>query len=381
MKIKAIVAILGAGIVIGWASACRKEAAAPPAEKGRMTMDIKKEPFGTLPGGAAVDVYTLTNGLGLEARIITYGATLISVKTPDRNGIASDVTLGFDTLDGYAGVHPFFGSTVGRFANRIAKGTFMLDGTKYVLARNDGENHLHGGLKGFDKYVWEAEPVKAAGAAGVRFSRTSADMEEGYPGKLRVSVAFFVTEAGELKIEYEAESDRATPVNLTNHAYWNLAGEGDILAHELTLAAARYTPVGPGLIPTGEVAPVMGTPMDFTGTTPVGERIASVEGGYDHNFVLDSGGGVLDLAAILYDPKSGREMTILTDQPAIQFYTGNFLDGTITGKGGRVYGKHAGLCLETQHYPDSPNRPEFPSTILRPGEKFKSTTIHRFATR
>ncbi len=381
MNTRAIVAILGAGIVIGWAAACRKNEAAPPAEKGRMTMDVKKEPFGTLPDGAAVDVYTLAGGRGLEARVITYGATLISVKTPDRNGVAEDVTLGFDKLDGYLGVHPFFGSTVGRVANRIAKGMFTLDGVKYVLARNDGENHLHGGLKGFDKYLWAAEPVKTAGAVGVRLSRTSADMEEGYPGRLQVAVTFSVTESGELRIEYEAETDKATPVNLTNHAYWNLSGEGDILAHELTLAAARYTPVGPGLIPTGEVAPVTGTPMDFTVTTPVGERIASVEGGYDHNFVLDSGGGVLDLAAMLYDPKSGREMTILTDEPAIQFYTGNFLDGTIKGKSGRVYGKHAGLCLETQHYPDSVNHPEFPSTILRPGEKFKSTTVHRFATR
>lgn len=381
MNTRAIVAILGAGIAVGWAAACRKDEPAPPAEKGTVTMDVKKEPFGTLPDGAVVDVYTLTGGRGLEARIITYGATLISVKTPDRNGTAGDVTLGFDTLDGYLGVHPFFGSTVGRVANRIAKGMFTLDGVAYALARNDGENHLHGGLKGFDKHLWTAEPVKAAGAAGVRLSRTSADLEEGYPGRLRVAVAFSVTENGELRIAYEAETDKATPVNLTNHAYWNLAGEGDILTHELKLAAARYTPVGPGLIPTGEVAPVAGTPMDFTVATPVGERIASVEGGYDHNFVLDSGGGALAPAAILYDPKSGREMTILTDEPAIQFYTGNFLDGTIAGKGGRVYQKHAGLCLETQHYPDSPNRTGFPSTILRPGAKFKSTTVHRFATR
>ncbi len=381
MNTRALVAICGAGIVIGWAVACRKDAPAPLAEKGMTTMDMKQAPFGKLPDGSAVDIYILTNGRGLEARVMTYGATLVSVKTPDRNGVPGDVTLGFDTLDGYLGVHPFFGSTVGRVANRIAKGTFTLDGVKYVLAKNNGENHLHGGLKGFDKYLWEAAPVKTAGAVGVRFSRTSADMEEGYPGRLRVAVTYFVTEAGELRIEYEAETDKATPVNLTNHAYWNLAGEGDILAHELRLAAARYTPVGPGLIPTGEVAPVAGTPMDFTVSTAVGSRIASVEGGYDHNFVLDSGGGVLALAAILYDPKSGRELTILTDQPAIQFYTGNFLDGTITGKAGRVYGKHAGLCLETQHYPDSPNHPGFPSVILRPGEKFKSTTIHRFAVR
>lgn len=381
MKSRTIAAILAAGIVLGPVAACRKDAAAPAAEKGTVTMDVKREPFGKLPDGAVVDIYTLTDGRGLEARVMTYGATLVSVKAPDRNGVAGEVTLGFDTLDGYLGVHPFFGSTVGRSANRIAKGTFTLDGVKYVLARNDGENHLHGGLKGFDKYLWEAAPVKSAGAVGVRFSRTSADMEEGYPGRLAVAVTYFVTEAGELKIEYEAESDRATPVNLTNHAYWNLAGEGDILAHELTLAAGRYTPVGPGLIPTGEVAPVAGTPMDFTVTMPVGERIASVVGGYDHNFVLDSGGGVLDLAAILFDPKSGREMTILTDEPAIQFYTGNFLDGTIKGKGGRVYGRHTGLCLETQHYPDTPNHPGFPSTVLRPGAKLKSTTIHRFATR
>lgn len=381
MYTRAIPAILAAAVVLGLAPACRNDAAAPAAEKGTVTMDVKQAPFGKLADGLTVDIYTLTGGRGLEARVMTYGATLVSVKTPDRNGVTADVTLGFDTLDGYLGVHPFFGSAVGRVANRIAKGTFTLDGVKYDLARNDGENHLHGGLKGFDKYLWAATPVKAAGAVGVRFTRTSADMEEGYPGRLQVAVAYFVTAAGELRIEYEAGTDKATPVNLTNHAYWNLAGEGDILAHELALAAARYTPVGPGLIPTGEVAPVAGTPLDFTVATPVGSRIASVEGGYDHNFVLDSVGGGLGPAAVLYDPKSGRALTILTDQPAIQFYTGNFLDGTIKGKGGRVYGKHAGLCLETQHYPDSPNHPGFPSVILRPGETFKSTTIHRFAVR
>ncbi|MFZ2054680.1 MAG: aldose epimerase family protein [Candidatus Aminicenantales bacterium] len=343
-------------------------------------MDIQKQPFGELPDGTPVDIFILTNGRGLKARLMTYGAILVSLEVPDRSGNPGDIVLGYDSLDGYVKNDPYFGSIVGRYGNRIAKGRFTLDGVTYELATNNGENHLHGGIKGYDKIVWKAEPLRGDGEVGVKFSYLSPDGEEGYPGKLNISVVYTLTDRNELKIGYEAKSDKATPVNLIHHSYFNLAGEGDILGHELMINADAYTPVDAGLIPTGEIRPVKDTPFDFTSPHTIGERIAQVEGGYDHNFVLRNGGGRLDLTVRVAEPVSGRIMEISTTEPGLQFYSGNFLDGKITGKGGKVYDKHFGFCLETQHFPDSPNKPDFPSTILRPGDVYKSLTIHKFST-
>jgi aldose 1-epimerase len=348
-------------------------------------MPVKHEPFGRLPDGTAIDIYTLTNAHGIEARIMTYGATLVSLRLPDRNGRFADAVLGFDDLAGYLGTHPYFGAIVGRYANRIAKGRFTLSGATYTLAQNNNGNSLHGGLRGFDKVVWKAEPVRQPGAAGVKLTYLSRDTEEGYPGNLAVTVVYALTDADELRISYEATTDKATPVNLTNHAYWNLAGQGqgDILGHELELEADALTAVdsSANLIPTGRILSVTGTPFDFTSPHAIGERIARVEGGYDHNFVLRSGGGKMSLAARVYEPVSGRVLEISTDQPGIQLYSGNFLDGTVKGKGGVAYQKHSGLCLETQHFPDSPNHPNFPSTVLGPGKKYTTVTVHKFSVR
>jgi aldose 1-epimerase len=302
---------------------------------------------------------------------------------PDRTGRLGDVTLGFDNLQSYLDGHPYFGATVGRYANRIAQGRFTLDGRTYVLATNDGPNHLHGGVRGFDKVIWRAEVLAGTGAA-VRFTYTSPDGEEGYPGTLTAAVTYTLTEDNELRLDYLATTSQATVVNLTNHAYWNLAGTGNILDHVLQIAADRYTPVDDTLIPTGAIDPVRGTPMDFTRPLPIGSRIRQLTNepqGYDHNYVLDSRGGDLALAARVEEPTTGRVLEIHTTEPGIQFYSGNFLDGTLTGKGGVVYQQYDGFCLETQHFPDSPNRPNFPSVILRPGQIYTQTTIHKFSTR
>ncbi len=342
-------------------------------------MSVAKEPFGQADG-RAVELYTLTNKNGLRARIMTYGGILVSFETPDRDGKPADITLGFDTLEEYLKGHPYFGATIGRYGNRIGKGKFTLDGAEYTLAVNNGPNHLHGGVKGFDKVVWEAEGFGNSQGVGLKLRYVSKDGEEGYPGNLACIVTYLLTNEDELRISYEATTDKATVLNLTNHTYWNLAGqgEGDILRHELMLAAERYTPVDEGLIPTGELRSVKGTPMDFTEAMEIGSRIEQVDiGGYDHNFVLNSGGGTMALAARVYERGSGRVMEIHTDQPGVQFYTGNFLDGTNEGKGA-VYNKHAAFCLETQHFPDSPNKPQFPSVVLRPGETYRHTTIYRF---
>jgi aldose 1-epimerase len=380
----ALLAALILALACGGA-ACRKEAVPPGAniaEQGDPTMTTKREHFGRLADGAAVEIFTLTNASGLEARIMTYGAILVSLKVPDRNGVLADVNLGFDGLAGYLGTHPYFGAVIGRYGNRIAKARFTLDGVEYRLAPNNNGNSLHGGLKGFDKVVWKAEAVKVAYGTGVKLTTLSKDMEEGFPGNLSVTVVYTLTDTNELEIRYEATTDKATPVNLTNHAYWNLKGEGqgDILGHVLRIEADRITAVdsAANLIPTGEIVPVAGTPFDFTSPHEIGERIAKVEGGYDHNYVLRSGGGALALAARVEEPASGRVLEIWTDQPGIQLYTGNFLDGTVIGKGGHAYGKHYAFCLETQHFPDSPNHPNFPTTILRPGQTYRTVTVHKF---
>jgi aldose 1-epimerase len=356
---------------------------AKPEAKEIRQMSANKESFGKTPDGKQVDLYTLTNTNGIRARITNFGAILVSLQVPDRKGNLADITLGFDKLDGYLGVHPYFGAIVGRYANRIGKAKFTLDGKVYKLAANDGENHLHGGTKGFDKVVWRLEDLGVEGAgAAVKMSYISEDGEEGYPGNLACSVTYTLTGDNELKISYEAETDKTTVVNLTNHSYFNLAGQGNgnILGHELMLNADKYTVVDEGLIPTGENRPVKGTPMDFTKPMTIGSRIGQVKGGYDHNYVLNSGGGTLALAAKVYEPTSGRVMEIYTDQPGVQFYTGNFLDGSVTGKAGKVYQKNYGFCLETQHFPDSPNKPGFPSVVLRPGQKYTTETVYKFST-
>jgi len=360
-----------------------------PEAKGAETMDVQKTRFGETPDGQQVDLYTLTNANGAKVTIMNYGATVVSIEVPDRNGNVADVTLGYDTLDEYfATNNPYFGAVVGRYGNRIAKGKFTLDGVEYQLATNNGENHLHGGVKGFDKVVWDAEAVQSDDGPGVKLSYLSKDGEEGYPGNLSCSVKYTLTAENEMKLEYEAETDKPTVLNLTNHTYFNLRGQGtgDILSHIVTLNADRYTPVDDGLIPTGELAPVKETPMDFTTPTTIGSRVEQVGGGpnptgYDHNYVLNSSDGSLALAATVYDPTTGRVMEVYTTHPGVQFYTGNFLDGTVTGKDGRVYRKHYALCLETQRFPDSPNHPEFPSTVLWPGEKYSTVTVYKFSTK
>jgi aldose 1-epimerase len=381
-KLPAFLAVLAAALALpAWTGQGRNGSARISiSQEGGTAMDVFKGTFGTLPDGRRVEVYTLVNKNGLKARLINYGGILVSLETPDRKARLGDIVLGFDSLDGYLKSSPYFGCIVGRYGNRIAKGRFTLDGVEYKLAANNGPNHLHGGLKGFDKVLWTAEPVSAQDARGVKFAHLSRDGEEGYPGNLRVSVTYLLTDADELSIRYQAETDKATPVNLTHHSYFNLAGQGsgDILGHELMIDAPNYTPVDEGLIPTGQIAPVAGTPFDFTKPAVIGARIAQVPGGYDHNFVLRSGGGRLALAARVSEPRTGRVMEISTTEPGIQFYAGNFLDGTISGKGGKVYQKQFGFCLETQHFPDSPNQPSFPSTILRPGQKYESLTVHKF---
>jgi aldose 1-epimerase len=349
---------------------------------------IKKQAFGTTRDGKPVDLYTLTNPHGLEVRAMTYGGIIVSLRAPDQQGQLDDVVLGYEKLDDYLKSSPYFGAIIGRYGNRIAKGRFTLDGKAYTLATNDGPNSLHGGLKGFDKVVWQAAPFEKKGEVGVIFKYTSPDGEEGYPGTLKVTVTYTLNDQNELIFEYHATTDKATPVNLTNHAYFNLAGDGkrDILGHLLMLNADRFTPVDKTLIPTGELRPVQGTPFDFTQPTAIGARIDQKDEqlifgkGYDHNFVIHRTGSGLALAARVQEPTTGRVMEVLTTEPGIQFYSGNFLDGTLTGKGGHVYQHRYGFCLETQHYPDSPNQPNFPSTILRPGQTYHSKTVYRFST-
>jgi aldose 1-epimerase len=351
-----------------------------------MKAGVQKCDFGKTADGTPVERYVLTNASGLEAKIVTYGGIVTELHVPDRDGKPGDVVLGFDDLKGYLDGHPYFGCITGRVANRIGKGKFTLDGKEYTLAVNNGPNALHGGKKGFDKVVWKAKPLDHPDGAGVQLAYTSPDGEEGYPGNLDVTVTYILTDQNELRITYAATTDKPTPVNLTNHSYFNLAGpaSGDVLGHEVMIAADRYTPVDDTLIPTGEIKPVKGTPLDFSTPTPIGARIAEMKGdpgGYDHNFVLNSGGKGLVLAARVREPKTGRVLEMFTSEPGVQFYTGNFLDGTIKGKGGVVYRKHQGFCLEAQHFPDAVHHANFPSVILRPGETYRHTTAYRFSAK
>jgi len=344
-------------------------------------MSIEKRVFGKADG-RDVYLYTLTNANGLKADITNYGGIVTSLMVPDREGNLADIVSGYDSLAEYIENNPYFGALIGRCGNRIGKGKFTLNGVEYTLATNNGPNHLHGGLKGFDKVVWDAEEMQTDEGDALKLTYLSKDGEEGYPGNLKCTVIYTLTNNDELKVSYEAETDKDTVVNLTHHSYFNLGAHdsGDIFGHELKLNADNYTPVDEGLIPTGEIKPVKDTLLDFTKPAPIGSRIDQVEGGYDHNFVLNSSDGSLALAASVYEPNSGRVMEIYTTEPAIQFYSGNFLDGSNKGKGA-VYNKHNAFCLETQHYPDSPNQPNFPSVILKPGEKYTHLTVHKFSAR
>jgi len=352
---------------------------------------VASEPFGEV-AGQAVERYTLTNANGMQVAILTYGATVQSIMVPDRDGAMANVALGFDNIEDYATISPYFGSIVGRYANRIAEGTFTLDGETYQLAINNDPNTLHGGEEGFDNKVWTAEEVESADGPAVAMGYTSPDGEEGYPGTLDVTVTYTVTDNDELRIDYAATTDAPTVINLSNHTYFNLAGEGSgsIYDHELQLNASTFTPVDETLIPTGEIAPVADTPFDFTTAKPIGQDIRDASSeqimiglGYDHNFVLDREGAddaTMIEAARVMDPASGRVMTVSTTEPGIQFYSGNFLNGAISGPSGQAYRQGDGFALETQHFPDSPNQPDFPSTELRPGEEFTSTTVYAFST-
>ena len=342
--------------------------------------NVRKSDFGKLPDGRPVDLFTLTNANGLVAKITNYGTIITELHVPDRQGNLGDIVLGFDNLEQYLKGHPYFGCTVGRFANRIGGGRFTLDGKGYSLAINNGVNHLHGGRKGFDKALWEAAPQTGA---SVRFSHESPDGDEGYPGRMSVTVTMTLGDSNELRLDYTATANQPTPVNLTNHTYFNLQGEGEVLDYELMVAADYYTALDGKLLPTGEIQPVRGTPMDFTKPRAIGLHFSQLQNeprGYDNNFVLNSEGKNLALAARVYSAKSGRVLEAHTTEPGIQVYTGNFLNGSLTGKRGVAYRRHTGLCLETQHFADSVNKPNFPSTILRPGETYRQTTVYKFKT-
>jgi len=350
-----------------------------------MKMGLSQQPYGKLADGTPVDLYTLVNARGMKVRVMTLGATITSVEVPDRNGKVANVTLHRDSLADYTEIKggkpttPFFGCVAGRYANRIAGGRFTLDGKEYKLATNNGPNHLHGGVRGFDKAVWKAQPLQTQAARGVTFSYVSRDGEEGYPGTLTAKITYTLSDENELWLDYEATTDKPTVVNLTNHAYWNLAGagSGDMLGHELMINADRFLPVDDTLIPLGRPKAVKGTAMDFTSPKPIGRDMARVEGGYDHCYLLNKKDFEMSLCARVVEPGSGRVMEVSTTQPAVQFYGGNFLDGSVSADG-KPYQRHYGLCLETQHYPDSPNRPDYPTTELRPGQTYKHSTIYKF---
>jgi aldose 1-epimerase len=353
-------------------------------------VDIKQVRFGTTPAGDPVEAFTLTNVHGLEVRAATYGGIILSLSVPDRDGRVADVVLGHDSLEEYISDSSYFGAIIGRFGNRIANARFTVDGKTYRLAANDGPNHLHGGRTGFDRVVWRGAPFSTDGAAGVVLNYTSPDGDEGYPGTVDARVTYTLTDRNELVVDFLATTDAPTPVNLTQHSYFNLAGGGpsagggDILGHELMITADSYTPVDSTLIPTGEIVPVAGTAFDFRTPTAIGERIGNPDrqleyaGGYDHNFVLRRSGPELVHAARVVEPVTGRTLDVSTTEPGLQFYSGNFLDGSIAGKGGHPYCHRSGFCLETQHFPDSPNQPRFPSTILRPGQVYRSQTVFAF---
>jgi aldose 1-epimerase len=349
---------------------------------------IDKRAFGKLDDGTTVDIYTLKNGKGLQVEITNYGGAVVSIRTPDRRGRMSDIALGYDDLRGYLADTAYFGALIGRYANRIAQAKFTLNGTEYQLAKNNGPNHLHGGVRGFNKVVWQAREMTHTDGVALELTYLSKDKEEGYPGNLAVTATYVLSDANELRVEYTATTDKETVVNLTHHSYFNLAGSGvgDVLRHEVKINADRFTPVDETLIPTGELKAVKDTPFDFSRETAIGSRINQADNqlvlgkGYDHNFVLNKTGQELSLAATVYEPASGRALEMWTTEPGMQLYTGNFLDG-VRGKSGKVYNRRGGFCLEAQHFPDSPNQPAFPSTALKPGERYTQTTVYKFMVR
>ena len=353
---------------------------------GRTEASVTKQSFGKTATGENIDIYTLTNSHGLEARIMNLGGIVVSLKTPDRNGRLDDIVLGFDNLQDYLKPHPYFGSVVGRYGNRIARGRFTLNGVEYKLAVNNGENHLHGGLKGFDKVIWTGRSRQTPAGPAVILSYLSKDGEEGYPGNLRVTMTYTLTNSNELKINYTATTDKDTVINLTHHSYFNLLGEGNgnVLNHQMKINADYFVPTDAGSIPLGELKKVDGTPFDFLKSTTIGNRIDGDDeqlkfgNGYDHTWVIKGRPGVLRQAAIAYEPVNGRRIEVWTTEPGMQFYTGNFLDGTLTGKAGKPYPRRSGFCMETQHFPDSPNQPKFPTTRLRRGAIYRSTTVYKF---
>lgn len=352
-------------------------------------VNIMEQAFQKIHDGKQISLYTLKNANGIEVKITNYGGKIVSLMVPDRSGQFGDVVLGYETIDEYINGNPYFGALIGRYGNRIAKGKFTLNNKECTLAVNNGDNALHGGIKGFNDVVWDARPFKSGDGEALELAYLSKDGEEGYPGNLSVKVIYTLTGNNELKIDYSASTDKTTVLNLTHHSFFNLAGEGkgDILEHELMINADRFTPVDDGLIPTGELRSVKGTPMDFTGAAVIGKRIDQDDeqlkfgGGYDHNWVLNKTGDKLSLAATVYEPTAGRFMEVFTTEPGLQFYAGNFLDGSDIGKGGKAYKYRSAFCLETQHFPDSPNHPEFPSTVLNPGETYTQHTIYKFSTK
>ncbi|TRX46396.1 galactose mutarotase [Fulvivirga sp. M361] len=353
-----------------------------------MKNSIENSSFGSLPDGTLLNLYTLTNASGIEMKVTDYGGIITSLKVPDRNGVFEDVVLGYDTIEQYLESSPYFGAVIGRYGNRIAKGKFLLDGIAYTLPINNGENHLHGGIRGFDKVVWAVEEIQKENGVGLKLMRTSPDMEEGYPGNLKVEVTYFLSNDNTVQFDYHGETDKKTIVNLTQHSYFNLSAlKEDILGHELLLNANYFLPVDGSLIPTGELHPVSGTPFDFSSAKTIGKEIglANVQleygGGYDHCWILNKGTEAMKFLGSLFESKSGRFMEVFTTEPAVQFYSGNFLDGNNIGKEGKSYGLRTGMCLETQHYPDSPNQSDFPSVELAPGEVYKTSTVYKFSVR
>lgn len=366
-----------------------KPAPAPPTPQEKSKNTISKAAFGTLPDGTAVDLYTMVNANGMEVRASNYGGIITALLVPDGSGKVGDITLGMSSFDGYLKNPPYFGAIIGRYGNRIGKAQFKLDDQTYKLPKNDGQNTLHGGLTGFDKVVWQAEPFEKEDSVGVIFTYTSKDGEEGFPGNLQTRVTYTLTDKNELSFDYHATTDKPTVVNLTQHAYFNLAGDGngDVLGHEFTIYANEYTPVDRALIPTGKLEPVTDTPFDFRNKVVLGTRVNADHEqikfgtGIDHNFVIRRNEPGLVLAARVSEPSTRRVMEVHTTEPGVQFYTGNFLNDSIASKSGKPYGKHSGFCLETQHFPDSPNQPAFPSTTLRPGEEYNSKTVYTFSVR
>lgn len=379
----------GAGLAAACLVGCAEKSETTSTGTSETKGNISKAGFGAMPDGTAIEIYTLKNAKGMEARICTYGGIVVSLTAPDRNGRFGDIVLGYDNLDGYRTNSPYFGALIGRYGNRIGGAKFTLDGKTCTLAANNGPNTLHGGLKGFDKVVWTAKPLDGSSGPALQLTYVSKDGEEGFPGTLSVTAVYTLTDQNELRLDFTATTDKPTVCNLTHHSYFNLRGQGDgdILGHEVYINSDKTTPVDKELITTGEYAPVSGTPFDFLKPTAIGARINDPDPqlqfgpGYDHNWVINKPMGELGLQARVSEPTSGRVMEVWSDEPGLQFYAGNFLDGTITGKGGKVYQRRTGFCMEPQHYPDSPNKPMFPTTELKPGATYKNVIIYKFSAK